>query len=122
LEGAAWAGYAGEVARTVDDVVLYDLLTLAVNERATTRVRAVAWREAEQLKGWLNANKSAGDLAQQAHVAYAAAQSSSFRKIRRRRSYRLPPSRPMVRRLVTMRTSQTQVCELIDAIGTTGQV
>ena len=74
------AGYTGEVARTVDDVVLYDLLTLAVNERATPRVRAVAWREAEQLKGWLDANKSAGDLAQQAHLSYAAAQIEQFHK------------------------------------------
>jgi hypothetical protein len=73
-------GYAAEVARTVDDMVLYDLLTLATNERATTQVRAVASREAEQLKGWLNANKAAGDAAQQAHLAYAAAQIEQFQK------------------------------------------
>jgi hypothetical protein len=73
-------GYAGEVARTVDDVVLYDLLSLAMNERATTQVRAVGWREAEQLKGWLNANKAAGDASQQAHLAYAAAQIEQFQK------------------------------------------
>ena len=74
------AGYAGEVARTVDDVALYDLLTLATNERATTQVRAVASREAEQLKVWLNANKAAGDASQQAHLAYAAAQIEQFQK------------------------------------------
>lgn len=74
------AGYTGEVARVVDDVVLYDLLTLATNERATTRVRAVAWREAELLKGWLNLNKAAGDAAQRAHLAYAAAQIEQFQK------------------------------------------
>jgi hypothetical protein len=74
------AGYAGEVARTVDDVALYDLLSLAMNERATTQVRAVASREAEQLKGWLNANKSAGDASQQVHLAYAAAQIEQFQK------------------------------------------
>jgi hypothetical protein len=74
------AGYAGEVARSVDDVVLYDLLSLAMNDHATTQVRAVASREAEQLKGWLNANKSAGDASQQAHLAYAAAQIEQFQK------------------------------------------
>jgi hypothetical protein len=74
------AGYAGEVARTVDNVMLYDLLSLANNERATTEVRAVVSREAEQLKGWLNANKAAGDVAQQAHRAYAAAQIEQFQK------------------------------------------
>jgi len=73
-------GYAGEVARTVDDVVLYDLLSLALNDHATTQVRAVALREAEQLKGWLNANKSAGDASQQAHLTYAAAQIEQFQK------------------------------------------
>jgi len=74
------AGYAGEIARTVDDVVLYDLLSLAMNDHATTQVRAVASREAEQLKGWLNANKSAGDASLQAHLAYAAAQIEQFQK------------------------------------------
>jgi hypothetical protein len=74
------ADYAGEVARTVDDVVLYDLLSLAMNDRATTQVRAVASREAGQLKAWLNANKSAGDPSQQAHLAYAAAQIEQFQK------------------------------------------
>ena len=88
------AGYAAEVARTVDDVVLYDLLTLAVNERATTRVRAVAWREAEQLKGWLVANKSAGDLAQQAHLAYAAAQIEQFQKDPRKAELPAPAEPP----------------------------
>jgi hypothetical protein len=83
--GATWkvphaAGYAGEVARTVDDVVLYDLLSLAMNDRATTQVRAVASREVEQLKVWLNANKTAGDASQQAHVAYAATQIEQFQK------------------------------------------
>jgi len=74
------AGYTGEVARTVDSVVLYDLLALANNERATTQVRAVASREAEQLKGWVNANRAPGDPAQQAHLAYAAAQIEQFQK------------------------------------------
>lgn len=74
------AGYAGEVARTVDSVVLYDLLNLAMNDRATTQVRAVASREADQLKGWLSANKTTGDPAQQAHLAYAASQIEQFQK------------------------------------------
>ena len=74
------AGYAGEVARTVDSVVLYDLLSLATNHHATTQVRALASREAEQLKGWLKAHQAGGDAAQQAHLAYAAAQIEQFQK------------------------------------------
>jgi len=75
------AGYLGEVARVVDDVVLYDLLTLAANDRATQEVRAVASLEAEQLRGWLQGAKAAAaDTAQRAHLAYAAAQIEQFQK------------------------------------------
>jgi hypothetical protein len=75
------AGYRGEIARVVDSVVLYDLLALATNERASTQVRAVASLEASLLKGWLNAAKgSATDPAQKAHLAYAAAQVEQFQK------------------------------------------
>ena len=74
------AGYSGEVARTVDDVVLYDLLNLAMNDQAMPQVRAVASHEAEQLKAWLISNKTNGDPAQQAHVAYAASQIEQFQK------------------------------------------
>jgi len=85
IVAASWkashpAGYAGEIGRTVDDVVLYDLLSLAMNDHAATQVRAVASREVEQLKGWLNANKLAGDPSQQAHLAYAVAQIEQFQK------------------------------------------
>ncbi len=87
-------GYAGEVARTVDSVVLYDLLSLAMNDHATTQVRAVAWREAEQLKGWLNANKSAGDASQQAHLAYAAGQIEQFHEDPRKLELTAPAEPP----------------------------
>ena len=74
-------GYNGEVARVVDDVALYDLLSLATDERATTQVRAVAALEADQLKGWLNAAKAGTrDSAQKAHLAYAAAQIEQFQR------------------------------------------
>jgi hypothetical protein len=88
------AGYAGEIARTVGDVVLYDLLNLAMNDHATTQVRVVASREAEQLKGWLNTNKSAGDSSQQAHWAYAAAQIEQFQKDPRKLELTTPAEPP----------------------------
>jgi len=84
--GATWkaphaTGYNGEVARVVDDVALYDLLSLAANGGATTQVRAVAAMEADQLKGWLNVAKAGvTDPAQKAHLAYAAAQIEQFQK------------------------------------------
>src|SRR5438045_2981910 len=51
-------GYSGEVARTVDDVVLYNLLNLAMNDQAMPQVRAVATHQAEQFKAWLISNKT----------------------------------------------------------------
>jgi hypothetical protein len=75
------AGYQGEIARVVDSVVLYDLIGLAADERATTQVRAIASLEIDQLKGWLNSAKaSASDPAQKAHLAYAAMQVEQFQK------------------------------------------
>jgi len=74
-------GYSGEIARVVDDVALYDLLSLATTDGATTEVRAVASLEADQLKGWLNSAKTtATDPAQKAHLTYAAAQIEQFQR------------------------------------------
>ncbi len=73
-------GYAAEVARAVDDVVLYDLIALAMNPQAATQVRAIASRETDQLKAWLNANKFSGDPSQQGHLAYAASEIEQFQK------------------------------------------
>src|SRR5207249_1136743 len=45
--GATWkvphgSGYTAEIARTIDRVVLYDLMALSANERASDQVRAIA--------------------------------------------------------------------------------
>jgi len=86
IVGRTWkaphpAGYQGEIARVVDSVVLYDLLGLAANERATFEVRALASDEINQLKAWLSsAQYSASDPAQKAHLAYAAMQVEQFQK------------------------------------------
>ena len=45
-------GYAGELQRTVDMVVLGDLMSLAANERALNQVRAIASWKLDQLKTW----------------------------------------------------------------------
>jgi hypothetical protein len=88
------AGYHGEIARVVDDLVLYDLLGLATNEQAASQVRAVASLEVDQLKGWLNAVKaSATDPAQKAHLAYAATQVEQFQKDPKKLSL-IAPSEP----------------------------
>jgi hypothetical protein len=45
-------GYAGELQRTVDMVVLGDLMSLAANERALNQVRAITSWKLDQLKTW----------------------------------------------------------------------
>lgn len=49
----AATGYSGEIQHVVNIVVLADLMTLAVNERASNQVRAIASLKLEQLKAWL---------------------------------------------------------------------
>ena len=46
-------GYAGEIQRTVNVVILADLMALAANERASNQVRAITSLKIEQLKTWL---------------------------------------------------------------------
>jgi hypothetical protein len=74
-------GYDGEVANAVDEVVLYDLLALAANDRASDQVRAVAWSKIKELWAWL---KSPSELAKampiNAHVLYAVRQIDLFEK------------------------------------------
>ncbi|HVU22602.1 MAG TPA: zinc-dependent metalloprotease [Opitutus sp.] len=75
---ATWAhpgepGYAGEVRRTVDAVLLVKLLGLAANEAAMPQVRAVAVAALAKLRAELQ-TRAVGetDPAQQAHFAYGA--------------------------------------------------
>jgi len=89
------AGYKGEVARVADDVALYDLLSLATSEGATTQVRAVASLEADQLKAWLNSAKAlTSDPAQKAHLAYAASQIEQFQRDPKRLDLTAPSEPP----------------------------
>jgi len=87
-------GYAGEIAHVVDDVVLYDLITLAANERAPDKVRAVAWLKLAELKGWLNAPLgSRRDLSDPAHTGFAVRQIELFEKDPKRLDL-TPPAEP----------------------------
>jgi hypothetical protein len=47
-------GYNGAITNTVDDVVLFDLMTLSASEQATDEVRAIASLKLHDLKDWLN--------------------------------------------------------------------
>jgi len=52
--------YAAEISNVVDDVALYDLMSLAANEKASDEVRAIAARTLHDLKDWLNSTGLSG--------------------------------------------------------------
>jgi hypothetical protein len=71
----------GEIGRVVDQIVLFDLMALSRNERASAQTRALAAAELTALKAWLAA--AAGktrDPAERAHLAYGEQQIGEFQK------------------------------------------
>jgi len=74
-------GYNGEIANTVDDVVLYDLMALSANEHASDAVRAAASLKLLDLKGWLNLPLSSRqEILDPAHVSFAVREIELFEK------------------------------------------
>src|SRR5256884_740467 len=53
LRAPVRSGYEGEIQRTVNAVVLNELMSLAANERASNEVRAIAEFRLEILRNWL---------------------------------------------------------------------
>jgi hypothetical protein len=74
-------GYSEEIANTVDDVVLYDLMVLSANDRAAGEVRAIASLKLTELDDWLNSpggrSKATSDMA---HVLFASKEIQLFEK------------------------------------------
>ena len=66
------SGYAGQIQNVVDDVVLYDLVGLAANEKASWAVREIATLKVQELKNYLNSPASGpGPTQYPAHVFFA---------------------------------------------------
>jgi hypothetical protein len=78
-------GIAGEIGRVVDQVVLYDLIALSRDTTASAQTRAVASLTLQGLRQWaIAAATRTGDLAERAHLAYAAQQIAELDKEPRR--------------------------------------
>jgi len=82
LIAATWktpraANREAEVARTIDNVVLYRLISLAQSARASAQARALARLKLDDLRKWLLGRQTA-DTAERAQFAYAAAQIKHF--------------------------------------------
>jgi hypothetical protein len=75
------AGYNAEIQRTVNMVVLLDLMSLASGERASNQVRAIAEFRLAVLKSWLIQQQDlTRDENQRAFLAYAANQIKRFQE------------------------------------------
>ena len=86
--------YPQEIANVVDNVVLYDLMALAANDRAADNVRAAAWVKLGDLKAWLSAPlASRHGFLDLAHVAFAIRQIELFEKDPKRIDL-TPPDEP----------------------------
>src|SRR5579859_692739 len=67
-------GYDEEIANTVDDVVLFDLMSLSANDHATDQVRAAASLKLHELRNWLAAKAEGKSIVFDAAHAYFASQ------------------------------------------------
>jgi hypothetical protein len=74
-------GYAAEIQRVVDDVVLYHLMALAAEEKAATQVRAIAFLKLQDLAKWLSMElPNVHDVGRRAHHAFAISRIEKFQK------------------------------------------
>jgi hypothetical protein len=110
-------GYPEQIAIVVDNIALYDLMSLAANEQASDEVRAIASLELHQLKDWLGsqqntqqstqpgtqpgrqpgtqtATASGTDFPEHAHFFYAAQQIEQFEKDPKHVTVLPPPPPP----------------------------
>lgn len=81
------------VQRSIADVALNDVMSLAANEHAATEVRAIALLKLTELKNWVTTQApSAADEQQRAHLLFAAAQ---IRKFEQEPAQVLKPTDPL---------------------------
>jgi len=75
-------------------VVLYDLMTLSANERASDQARAIAALKLDELRGWLTqAQNPTSDEGERAHFSFAISQIVQFQKDPKQISV-VPPAEP----------------------------
>ena len=91
----AATGYAGEIQRTVNMVVLTNLMSLAANDRAANQARAIASLKLDQLKTWLGTQRRLmTDENQRAFVAYSFDQIKRFQEDPKKMNLTAPQAPP----------------------------
>ncbi len=83
--------YPGEIRRTVDQVVLSKLMSLAADENASPQARAIAAFKLDGLKRWLTQSHWIGD-SERAHAFFAIEEIEKFQKDPKQ----IPISKPVV--------------------------
>jgi hypothetical protein len=94
------SSYHAEIQRVVDNALMYNMMSLAVDERTNPQVRAVAMLKLDELKNWLSVQaKSVKDESQKAHYFYAVSQIKLFQvdpsKVKFAVPSRPPPGAPI---------------------------
>jgi hypothetical protein len=89
------SGYDAEIRRTVNMVVLMNLMSLASGEPASNQVRALAELKLEELKGWLRTQPDlTRDENQKAYLFYAGNQIKRFQDDPKKMSLTKPNDPP----------------------------
>src|SRR5208337_4445209 len=74
-------GYQGEIANVVDNVVLYNLMSLSANDHAAEQVRAIASLKLHELTIYLNSQQTSPSATlDPAHLFFALKQIDFFEK------------------------------------------
>jgi hypothetical protein len=73
-------GYNEQLALTVDNVVLYDLMTLCANDHATDEVRAIASLKLHELHDWLATPPGGMAISDKAHLFFTRQRIELFEK------------------------------------------
>jgi Met-zincin/Domain of unknown function (DUF5117) len=74
-------GYSAEISRVVDSTVLYDLMSLSANDKASPQSRAIAFLKLDELKTWATRVQTGlKDSEERAHLYLATQQIAQFQK------------------------------------------
>jgi hypothetical protein len=88
------SGYREQIALTVDNVVLYDLMTLSANDHATNEVRGIASLKLRELHDWLATQPGGMAISDKAHIFFTRQRIELFEKDPKRMDLTAPVEPP----------------------------
>jgi hypothetical protein len=88
------SGYNEQIALTVDNVVLYALMTLSANDHATDEVRGIASLKLRELHDWLATRPGGMAISDKAHIFFTRQRIELFEKDPKRMDLTAPVQPP----------------------------